>query len=257
MDLGFLNGLGITGNIPSSQIRLFGNGGGMLNEANDNKPIDDLQEIAIWVEDGGDGSFNGSDYILFFSQGPHSWLKDSVNKRFIHQKNIYSEKAFYYVTIGGNGLRVSNQTASLSATISVNSFDERYFHELDTVNFLSSGKEWFGEEFSNFPGRGLTRSYQLPLTNLLPQNAGIVTNVAARSINTLSRFNVSINNQQIQQISVPPIGTATYDLFAQQIEQSDNFILNGNSATVTLNYLQGSFNSQGWLNWFEFFARHV
>ena len=255
IDAAFLNNLGITGNIASSQIRLFGNGGGMLNEANENKPIDDLQEIAIWVEDGADGLLNGSDYILFFAQGPHTWLKDSVNKRFIHQKNIYSEKAFYYVTIGGNGLRISNQPAPLAATISVNSFDERYFHELDTVNFLSSGKEWFGEEFSNFPGRGLARSFQLPLTDLLPLNAGIVTNVAARSINTSSRFNLSINNQQIQQISVSPIGTATYDLFAQQVQQSDNFILNGTNATVALNYLQGSFNSQGWLNWFEFFAR--
>jgi hypothetical protein len=255
MDLAFLNSLGIAGNIPTSQIRLFGNIGGMLNEDNDNKPIDDLQEIAIWVEDGGDGLFNGSDYVLFFAQGPHSWLKDSVNKRFIHQKNIYSEKAFYYVTIGGNGLRISNQTPSLSATISVNSFDERYFHELDTVNFLSSGKEWFGEEMSNFPGRGLTRSFQLPLTDLLPLSGGIVTNVVARSINTLSRFNILINNQQIQQISIPPIGTTTYDLFAQQVQQSDNFILNGSSVTVSLNYLQGSFNSQGWLNWFEFFAR--
>src|SRR5678809_341903 len=191
IDASFLNNLGITGNIASSQIRLFGNGGGMLNEANENKPIDDLQEIAIWVEDGADGLLNGSDYILFFAQGPHTWLKDSVNKRFIHQKNIYSEKAFYYVTIGGNGLRISNQPAPLAATISVNSFDERYFHELDTVNFLSSGKEWFGEEFSNFPGRGLARSFQLPLTDLLPLNAGIVTNVAARSINTSSRFNLS------------------------------------------------------------------
>jgi len=43
IDVPFLNSLGITGSISSSQIRLFGNGGGMLNEANDNKPIDDLQ----------------------------------------------------------------------------------------------------------------------------------------------------------------------------------------------------------------------
>jgi len=255
MDLAFLNGLGITGNIPSTQIRLFGNGGRMLGEANNDKPIDDLEEIAIWVQDGGDGTLNGSDYILFFAQGADSWLKDSLNKKFIHQKNIYSDRAFYYLTIGGNGLRISYQTAPISATTSVTSFDERYFHELDTVNFLSSGKEWFGEEFSSFPGRGLARTFQLPLTDLLPQPATIITNVVGRSINILSRFNVSINNQQIQQLSVPAIGTATYDLFAQQVQQSDNFILNGNNAAVTINYLQGSFNSQGWLNWFELFAR--
>jgi hypothetical protein len=255
IDLAFLNALGISGNIPSGQIRIFGNGGGMLSEANSAKPVDDLEENAIWVEDGGDGILNGSDYVLFYAQGPDRWLKDSVNKRFVHQKNIYSDKAFYYLSVGGNGLRIPTQTGSVQAATTIASFDERYFHELDTVNFLSSGKEWFGEEFSNFPGRSLSKTFQLPLTDLLSQQANVVTNVAARSVNTLSRFNVAVNNQQVQQLSVPPIGTGVYDLFAQQMQQKDNFILNSNSATVSINYTQGSFNSQGWLNWFDFFAR--
>ena len=255
LNVAFLNSLGITGNIPSAQIRVFGNGGGMLPEANSDKPIDDLEENAIWVEDGGDGTLNGSDYVLFYAQGPNHWLRDSVNKRFIHQENIYSDKAFYYLTVGGSGLRIPTQTGVLPATLMVSSFDEHYFHELDTVNFLSSGKEWFGEEFSNFPGRGLVRTFQLPLTDLLSQQATIVTNVAARSVNTLSRLSISVNNQQIQQLSVPPTGTGTYDLFAQQVQQADNFILSGSNATVSINYTQGSFNSQGWLNWFEFFVR--
>jgi hypothetical protein len=255
VDVAFLNALGITGNIQSSQIKVFGNGGGMLQEANASAPIDDLEENAIWVEDGADGSLNGSDYILFYAKGPNHWLKDSANKKFIHRKNIFSDKAFYYLTVGGNGLRVTTQVGSLPGYSTVTSFDERYFHELDTVNFLSSGKEWFGEEFSNFPGRSLSRIFQLPLSDLLSQQALIITNVAARSVNTLSRFTVAVNNQQIQQFSVPPIGTGVYDLFAQQVQQAGNAILSGSNAIVSINYTQGSFNSQGWLNWFEFFAR--
>src|SRR6187551_661095 len=45
LDIAFLNGLGITGNIPTSQIRIFGNTGSLLPEANSEKPIDDLQEV--------------------------------------------------------------------------------------------------------------------------------------------------------------------------------------------------------------------
>jgi hypothetical protein len=255
IDVPFLNSLGVTGSISSAQIRLYGNGGSMLSEANSSKPTDDLEENAIWVEDGGDGTLNGSDYILFYTNGPDHWLKDSANKRFIHQKNIYSDKAFYYLTVGASGLRMPTQNASLPAAATVTSFDERYFHELDTVNFLSSGKEWFGEEFSNFPGRSLSRNFQLSLSDLISQQATIVTNVAARSVNTLSHFTVAVNNQQVQQLSVPAIGTGVYDLFAQQIQQADNFILNSNNANVSVNYSQGSFNSQGWLNWFELFAR--
>ena len=255
MDVPFLNNLGITGNIPATQIRLFGNAGGMLPENNSTTRTDDLEENAIWVEDGGDGTLSGADYILFFAKGPHHWIKDSSNKRFIHHKNIYSDRAFYFLTVGGNGIRIPSQVGLVPSTTTVTSFNERYFHELDTVNFLSSGKEWFGEEFSSFPGRSLSRSFQLPLSELLPQQATIITNIAARSINVLSRFAVSINTLQAQQISIPPIGTGVYDLFAQQVQQADNFNLNSSVASVSVNYTQGSFNSQGWLNWLEFFAR--
>ena len=44
IDVSFLNSLGLTGSIPSSQIRIFGNGGAMLPEANSSQPIDDLEE---------------------------------------------------------------------------------------------------------------------------------------------------------------------------------------------------------------------
>ena len=58
----------------------------MLSEANNTPRPDDLEENAIMVVDGGDGVLNGTDYILFFSNGVDQWIKDSVNKRFTHKK---------------------------------------------------------------------------------------------------------------------------------------------------------------------------
>src|SRR5689334_7852448 len=55
IDVNFLNSLGLTGTIPSTSIRLFGNGGAMLPEAASAHPADDLVENAIMVSDGGDG----------------------------------------------------------------------------------------------------------------------------------------------------------------------------------------------------------
>ena len=255
VDVAFLNSLGITGSIPSAQIRLLGNGGGMLPESNSEKPADDLEENAIWINDGGDGTLNGTDYFLFYAQGPHHWQKDSANKRFTHQKNLYSEKSFYYISVGGNGLRIATQTNASTASTTVTSFDERYFHELDTVNFLASGKEWYGEEFSSAPGRVLNRSFTLPFNNISSNQATIITKVAARSVNQPSRFNVSVNGAPLQQIDIPQISAVIYDLFAQESQRTDVSFLNQSSATIAFNYVPGSFNSQGWLNWFEFFCR--
>ncbi len=256
IDISFLAGLGVTGNIPSSQIRLFGKQGVMLSEANNQTYTDDLEEITLSIVDGGDGTLNGADYILFYAKGPHQWINDSANKRFSHVKNLYSEKAFFYLSIGGNGKRIQVQASSPSATTIVTSFDERHFHEVDSVNFLSSGKQWFGEELSNLPGHFLTRQFSIPAFSITQnQPFTIVSNVVARSVNVSSQFNIFLNSVALQQINVPVIGGGLYDLFAQQTQQISTTTLAGSAINLTYQYIPGSFNSQGWINWFEVFYR--
>ncbi len=259
IDVPFLASLGVSGSIASSVIRLFGNGGAMLPEANSASRIDDLQENAIMVMDGGDGVLNGSDYILFYASGPNHWYNDSVNHRFSHKKNLYSDKAYYYLSLGGVGKRISNQTATYSPDVTVTSFDERIYHELDSINFLSSGKEWYGEEFSDAPGHNLSTTFTVPVTDaLVGQPATIMSSVVARSVNAASRFDVAINGSTVQQVSVPAVTAVYLDAFAQQAQQASTFSLGQNNAAVTYTFSPGSFNVQGWLNWFElFYRRHL
>jgi len=257
IDIAFLSSLGINAaGLSSASIRLFGNGGGMLPEANAAARLDDLEENAIMVVDGGDGVLNGGDYFLFFSNGPDTWLKDSINKRFTHKKNLYSDKVYYYIFIGGTGKRISTDQSNLIPNVAVTSFDERVFHELDTINFLSSGKEWFGEEFSNTPGHSLTRDFSLNIPNLdvnLPVT--IFTDCLARSISVASRFDLSINGQAFQQITIPPVTGGQYDRLAEEKQSTANANASQPNFTLSYHYIPGSFNSQGWLNWFEIFSR--
>jgi len=184
VDLAFLNSLGLNAqNISSSSIRLFGNGGGMLAEANNVLTPDDLEENAIWISDGGDGVLNGSDYFLFYANGPHDWIKDSANQSFHHQKNIYADKSFYFLSVGGNGKRIQTVNNNVATNVSITSFHDRHYHELDTVNFLASGKQWYGEEFSNLPGRSLSRNFDFTIPNIVNNsNATLITNCIARSV---------------------------------------------------------------------------
>ncbi|MBI5856371.1 MAG: type IX secretion system sortase PorU [Sphingobacteriales bacterium] len=257
MDVPFLNGLGVnTSNLASSSIRLYGNGGTMLSETNSGPWTDDLTENAIMVADGGDGIVNGPDYILFFASGPHEWVKDSLNQRFSHKKNFYSDKSYYYLSIGGNGKRIATNQLVSFPNITVNGFSERYFHELDTVNFLTSGKEWYGEEFSNLPGRTLARNYSIPLSNISSNSqATIKTNCVARSVAVSSRFDIGINSQPLTQMLVNPVTGGLYDLFAQQSTAIASANISSGPINIGFSYVPGSFNSQGWLNWFEVFAR--
>jgi hypothetical protein len=254
LDVSFLNALGISGAIPSNQLRIFTRGAGMVPESNSSTRIDDLEEIAIQVSDGGDGQLNGSDLVLFYGQGPHVWNKDSANKRFSHVKNFYADLTYYYITVAGSGKRINLQAASAAPVSTVTSFDERYFHDFDSVNFLQSGKEWFGEEFSNLPGRSLSRAFTLPSNGILPSPVTLISNVVSRSINNASRFDVLLNNQLAHQHFTPPVGGGVNDLFAQPSVQATVMAPQSN-LTVGITYFPGSFNAQGWLNWFEVFYR--
>jgi hypothetical protein len=257
VDVPFLSGLGFnTANISSASIRFFGNGGNMLSEVNADLPIDDLAEDAIMIVDGGDGLLNGSDYFLFYAAGPDEWLKDSLNKKFIHQKNIYSDSSYYFITIGGVGKRIPSLQINTPSAVIINSFNERIFHELDTVNLLASGKEWLGEEFADAPGKTLSRSFSVTVPNLIASiPATLNSNCVARSINVASRFDIRINNQLVQQINVPSTGPGFYDLFAQQSQQQSDILLPQESFQINYTYVPGGFNSQGWLNFFEINAR--
>ncbi|HQZ74273.1 MAG TPA: type IX secretion system sortase PorU [Chitinophagaceae bacterium] len=257
IDIPFLASLGInTSGLASGSIRLYGNGGIMLAEANDVPRLDDLTENAIQVVDGGDGVINGSDYILFYAGGPHEWVKDSANLRFIHRKNLYADKAWYFLTVGGNGKRVQLTPALASPSITVNSFSETIFHELDTVNFLSSGKEWYGEEFTNAPGKTLTRTFTINIPNIINNTPLMLqSNCVARSIGSGSRFDIRIDNQPVGQQLINALGGGQYDLFVQQSTLLLSAIASQNNVNITYSYVPGSFNSQGWLNWFELFTR--
>lgn len=257
IDIAFLNSLGVnTANLSSGSVRLFGNGGHMLSEANADTWTDDLQENAIAIEDGGDGILNGNDHILFYATGPHQWIKDSLNQKFSHKKNIYSDKSFYFLSIGGTGKRIGNAPSVTSPNITISSFSGRYFHELDTVNFLSSGKEWYGEEMSELPGRSLSRNFTINIPGIVPGSAmQVLTSCIARSAGPGGSVDVRVNNYVAGQVAILPVGSGQFDLFAQPALFTANVVAPPPGFTLGYTYHPGSFNAQAWLNWFEIFAR--
>jgi len=202
IDAGVFSRLGIPLPVPSASIRLFGNGGGMLPEANLSARVDDLRENAIFVEDGGDGSFGGSDYILFYSEGPDRWVPDSAGRSFRFQRNLYSSEVFYYLNISTGGRRVGSISPVGSATFTVDRFEDRFVHEPDSLNFLSSGKGWYGDEFGTGPGRLLTREYTVPAgIPVAGTSVWVRSDIIARSNGQPAAFEVRLNGSLVHRLA--------------------------------------------------------
>lgn len=249
IDGNFLQNLGVTSPVSSAQIRLYGNGGGLPTEDNGIIPIDDLFENAIQVFDGGDGVLQGTDFFLFYAPGPHQWKYDSIQQRHQPIHNIYSDTAFYFLRIGGNGKRIAPSSSITSAnTINWNLTEERIYYQRDSFNFLSSGQEWWGEELSTQRGNTLNRTFSWTL-NGMPSNslAKIQTRFAGRSVGNSTALQLWLNGQLTQQISIPAVSGFYLDQFARVAEMNQAQIIQGNEIQVQLRHIPGNNNAQVWV----------
>jgi hypothetical protein len=248
-----LRAAGLTGNLASGQIRLFGNGGEVLPESNAVQIQDDLKEVAVDLSDGGDGSFDANDFFLFYAPGPHQWNRDSSSAGFLYTKNPYSDLSYYFIQLGAaNGKRLLSKKAYAGSGNLVDVFDEHLHHELDSINFLKSGKEWYGEHFSNQPGRIAMRDFNLNVPTAVSGAQFILSSeVIGTSANQQNKIAVSVNGKKLLEHLTQPIQGSLISPVASISNMSAVDVLTGSGLTISYQHTGGSLNAASWLNWFN------
>lgn len=247
-----LQSIGYTLPINATSLRLFGRSPGNLPESAGGKYSDDLTELAIMVEDGGDGQIQSTDYLLFYSPGPHVWHQGETAQDLRHSINLYSDTAYYYLTVGGAGKRIETFIHPETSTHSVTEYEFRYWHEKDLHNLLSSGKEWLGERFLAESNQPLNLPINFPPL-VSGKTARLKSTVVARSVGALSTMDISVNGNTVGTHTVAPVTASSFDLFARENELSVDFLP---AASATIQYRFSSSNSSaiGWLNRFALLA---
>ena len=250
IDISFLSQLGInTNQLSSSSIRLYGNGGGQLSDDNVISTIDDLMENAIEVYDGGDGIFNGNDYLLFYAPGPDAWKYDSVHNMFHHQKNLINDTCYYFLSVNANGKRIALNNNNLTPNIFVNHYNERIFHENDNTIILNSGKNWYGESFNNTQ---TTQSFSFSLSDIESGTPlKMRSSLLSRSVGAPSSFNISVNGQVVQNIPINGVSGNLIDNYAEQASSIAVIASPSSNFNITYTYNPASNSAQGWLDAFD------
>lgn len=194
--------------IDPRKIRLFGNVGGMLPQANSEGRPNDLTELAIFVQGESDGVFNSHDYILFYAEGPDKISYRTDKNIFAYQHNLYASQNFYFITVGpSDGKRIESQASLDPAGVPVVSgYNDYIFHETDTHNELRSGREWFGEKFDITTTQEL--SWDISGINA-NSTITVVSDVMAQS-NSGSSFTLYLNDVAVGEQYVLPIPGAQY-----------------------------------------------
>ncbi|MBS1647861.1 MAG: type IX secretion system sortase PorU [Bacteroidetes bacterium] len=247
-------------------IKIYGNGGEMLSESNAAFHYDDLNENAIFVQGGADGSFDNGDYILFYGQSPHKWNYtpgSTAVTRYFYNRNYYSDSTFYFLTIDNSsfGKRINPMANSANpVTNVVNTFDDFFCHEIDLTNPVTSGRELYGESFENTA----SYSFNFPFPYSQQDSVWLKVDAIGRSTSGGGSFSIGYpgSNYQVTFNAT----CADYDCdVAQPINQTGGaFFINStadpnNSAgllplSVTLN---NASSQSGWLNYLYANARRA
>lgn len=147
--------------INPKNFRIYGNGGVMLPEYNQDFRFPALQENAIQVVGEDDGVWNTNDYALFYAQGPNAYnlynttngngnkrteTRSDISNNFI---NIYDNYSYYFINFDiGEGKRI--QDADISATNTpITRYDEYQYINDEKFNLMKFGRIWTGDSFNN------------------------------------------------------------------------------------------------------------
>jgi hypothetical protein len=267
LDKAYLDGLGIsTSTIDPRTIKIYGNGGGMLEEMIDAPRYNDLEENPIKVLGEDDGSFDAGDAVIFYAEGPHKWSFDIEEQSFERMTNIYANENYYFLKISsGNGLRVDNNTrTNLSgATYTTSQFSDHQIYEEDIQNLLDkftqgygTGQEWYGDSYKLQRERTYTGKFNFP--NIISEEALIEVGFAARADVSSTTLKVSIEgNTYEHENQIGSVATSSIDgQYARRVNFKKSYIPSNSNPDVTIEYPNiGS--SEGWLDHITINARRA
>lgn len=238
LDRNFFQQHNIPTNFDPRTLKIYGNGGKMLNENPGDFRYGALQENAIQFNGEEDGSFDANDAIYFYAQGPHDWtrLPNSTLENLRHRFNQYSDYAYYFISFGGTpGKRVQDVSIEGNPIQTFNQFDEYIFHEKDSISLNQLGKQWAGESFNLEPNQTFTLTGSAPaageayaLFKLLGKDAGGVS------------YNVSINGTALPSGTFGPGTFVDVPLFT-----SNGFPFTASGNTFAFNIAIGNSSNPG------------
>lgn len=244
------------GVIDPRQIRIYGNGAGMLDEANSTPRTDDLMENAIYVSGEEDGVFHEGDYVLFYGEGPVILKFSPFFLKYEQEINLYSDETYYFLTMEqGEGRRVQpGEVIESEPSHEVYHTESLVYHEREEVNLVKSGKTWYGEVFNSQLRYDI--GFELPYADLTGP-VYLKASLAGRST-TPSRFDIYAGGEYVSKVDVPSVSLGS-NTYARPLVTSFLPIYPENeSVEIGIEFQKNGTNDIGWLNYINLnYLRHL
>jgi hypothetical protein len=223
------------------EVCMYGNGGFMLPIMNKDLKIDDLLKYPVWK--GKDNT--NKDCLFFYSAGNISLNYDIESGTLSHVQNYYSTETYFYLSDKGTPLLIEKASELTGdAGRRVLTYPNYTFYEKELLNLISSGSQWFGEQFSMNSSKTINISLDNPDTS---KPALFKISAAGKSSDT-SDLQVSLNLKSVNDISFYPITINDSNYAWYKISNfSEN--ISGPNIQLKLTYNASNSLSNAWLDY--------
>lgn len=227
------------------QLRVFGYGGGQKTQDFSKTNIDDLPQVPVYF---------GSDFVLFYVQGPISWSYDG--SRFKHLRNTYSNYGYYLLSDNAGELLTPEEEDPIEdeTPSDVTTYLMYQVHDKDSINLIDKtgvhggGRTFYGEQFSNKGARTFTFS----TPNAIVGENSIVYGDMAGASSESSYFYATLNDSDEKQVYIRAISSSDFYTMACVGNLSNlRHTSQADRQTVKLRYEASQASALAWLNSIE------
>jgi hypothetical protein len=255
--------MGFTGKVNANQVQLYGMDLSNLSEKVPNALPDSLTEMAIEMQDGGDGILDEQDQFLFYAQGHYKWVNSNMNEAPIRQKITSNDSLYFFIRIGVMGKRITSFNKTGTASKLVQTYPARWLIEKDSINVLNSGKIWLGDPMGLGLGKKTTISFPLNMEGLQLNTPVIFQSQLAGSVyQTDATFSIKLNDQILStKLLDPVLGNIFDDAYKIRFDSSTIWldktkVLKAGQNLTAMN-LQVDFNAgTGSTGWIDYMVLH-
>ncbi len=233
--------------IDPATIQVFNNGGRELSHDVVNAKNDTLVENAILVVGGNDGSFDESDYILFYGRSLEGEEFVENRNQFRHYIHPYSYKNVCWITFNAQrGKRMESLSSLPTDGLSPQPhFRDLAWIEEERYNIYNSGTVWLGRELTN---RSNTYSVSFDLPGAVPQEQAEFRFSLASLTSGRHYFSMYANGNNLGQYEQ---SGATYSYALNQTSFVADGVLMSGENTVTVNYNMSSDAAFSYVDYIE------
>lgn len=237
--------------VPNQNLGFYSNSSRMLDFKVGNKRPADLTEVPSKITGSSGNMFGPGSKIFFYAEANGHEHYDETDKYFKREINLYSDTNYVFFT-SSNQIRKNISTNSvLNPSVTIYDYTKVNHHEKEFVNFIKSGREWVGENFTQNPITFKQR-YKAPISK--NGNLKIKYKVCARSNTSISnKVSLILNNDTISSGLINKVSPVHYTDYVKFLNKDYSITNHNNRGDSELNinfYYHQTENSKAWIDYF-------